>query len=77
MALGWPVSENGPLPGRHIFPVAKCRLQTALVLQVPWVLWLSPMVQQLMNSPGPPIHSAARLMSGSATPVICATRAGV
>ena len=76
MALGWPVRENGPLPGRHIAPVARCRLIRALVFQVPWVDWLSPMVQQLIHSPASPIHSAARRMSASGMPGDLGDRAG-
>lgn len=30
--VGWPVRENGPLPGRQIAPVARCRLTSALVI---------------------------------------------
>jgi hypothetical protein len=76
MAFGWPVSENGPLPGRQIAPVARCRLQIALVFQVPWVLWLRPMVQQLIHSGAVPIHSAALRMSASDKPQISATFSG-
>ncbi len=76
MALGWPVSENGPLPGRQIAPVARCRLISALVFQVPWVDWLSPIVQQLIHSPASPIQRAACRMSSSGMPVISATAAG-
>ena len=38
MALGWPVSENGPAPGLPIWPVAKCKLISAAFLSVPWML---------------------------------------
>lgn len=76
MALGWPVSENGPLPGRQIAPVARCRLTIALVFQVPCVLWLRPIVQQLIQAPASPIQRAARRMSSSGMPVIAATAAG-
>ena len=77
IALGCPVSENGPLPGRQILPVARCRLHSALVLKVPWVLWLRPMVQQLIHSPAAPIHSAAVRMSFASSPVAAATISGV
>src|SRR5471032_1908420 len=77
MALGCPVSENGPLPGRHILPVARCRLQIALVFQVPCVLWFRPMVQQLIHSGAAPIHCAAVRISDSGMPVISATLSGV
>ncbi|CAO0831490.1 hypothetical protein SMICM17S_03640 [Streptomyces microflavus] len=46
------------------------------MFHVPWVDWLSPIVQQLIHSPASPIHRAACRMSASGTPVIPATRAG-
>ncbi|MCY1430635.1 hypothetical protein D9M71_465850 [compost metagenome] len=58
-------------------PVARCRLQMALVCQVPWMLWFRPMVQQLIQFLAVPIHSAALMMSASASPVMAATRSGV
>lgn len=76
MALGWPVSEKGPLPGRQMAPVARCRLISALVFQVPWVDWLRPIVQQLVHSPAPPISRAASRSASSDTPVNSATTAG-
>ena len=76
MALGCPVSDMGPLPGRQIAPVARCRLQIAVVLAVPWVLWFRPMVQQVIHSPASAIIVAAVRMSDSESPVISATRCG-
>jgi len=77
MALGWPVSESGPAPGRQIAPVARCRLHTALVFQVPWVLWFSPMVHSdIQAGPASAIMAAAVRMSASRRPVIAATRCG-
>jgi hypothetical protein len=76
MALGWPVRENGPRPTRQIAPVARCRLHSALVFQVPWVLWFSPIVQQLIQLRASPIHPAAVRTSDSSSPVISATLAG-
>ena len=76
MALGWPVSDIGPLPGRQMAPVARCRLQMALALQVPWVLWLRPTVQQVIQSPASAIMAAAVRMSASANPVIWETLSG-
>lgn len=76
MALGCPVRENGPLPGRQMAPVARCRLTSALVFQVPCVDWFRPMVQQLVHSPASPISRAAVRMSSSGMPVISATAAG-
>jgi len=76
MAFGCPVREKGPLPGRQIAPVARCRLQIALVFQVPWVLWFSPIVQQVIHSPASPIKRAASRRSSSRSPVISETTAG-
>ena len=42
IALGWPVSENGPAPGLPIWPVARCRLISAAFLSVPLRLWFRP-----------------------------------
>ena len=35
MALGWPVIENGPVPGLPMRPVARWQLMIALTLSVP------------------------------------------
>ena len=35
MALGWPVTENGPMPGLPMRPVARWQLMIALTLSVP------------------------------------------
>ncbi|MNT81538.1 hypothetical protein D3C72_2211420 [compost metagenome] len=42
MALGWPVTENGPMPGRPMRPVARWQLMMALTLSVPDDDWLTP-----------------------------------
>ncbi len=42
MALGWPVTENGPAPGLPILPVARWQLMMALTLSVPAELWFTP-----------------------------------
>ena len=42
MALGWPVIENGPAPGRPIFPPARWQLIIALHLSVPLEDWFTP-----------------------------------
>ena len=42
IALGWPVSDSGPLPGRPMLPVARQRLMIARFLSVPTVDWLTP-----------------------------------
>src|SRR5690606_12938687 len=43
IALGWPVSEKGPAPGLPIWPVARCKLISALFLALPAVDWLTRM----------------------------------
>ena len=42
IALGWPVSENGPVPGLPMRPVARWQLMMALTLSVPCADWLTP-----------------------------------
>ena len=42
MALGWPVTENGPVPGLPILPVTRWQLMMALHLSVPAELWFTP-----------------------------------
>ncbi|MNZ99162.1 hypothetical protein D3C78_1184750 [compost metagenome] len=42
MAFGCPVSENGPIPGRPMRPVARWQLMMALTLSVPLCDWLTP-----------------------------------
>ena len=41
-ALGWPVTENGPIPGRPIRPVARWQFRIALTLSVPVADGLTP-----------------------------------
>ena len=42
IAFGWPVSENGPMPGRPMRPVARWQLMIALTLSVPAEDWFTP-----------------------------------
>ena len=42
MAFGCPVTENGPIPGRPMRPVARWQLMIALTLSVPIEDWLTP-----------------------------------
>ena len=42
MALGWPVIEKGPIPGRPIRPVARWQLMIALPLSAPELDWFTP-----------------------------------
>ena len=74
--VGLPGERERPAARRQIAPVARCRLQIALVFQVPWVLWLSPIVQQLIQFSASPIQRAAVRISSSAMPVISATLSG-
>ena len=76
MAFGCPVSDIGPLPGRQIAPVARCRLQIALVFQVPWVLWLSPIVQHVIHSPAVGDHRCGGADVGLGEPGDPATTVG-
>ena len=48
-ADGWPVRENGLLPGAAIFPVKKWRLSTIWLAQTPRTCWLNPIVQSDMT----------------------------
>ena len=68
MALGWPVSEKGPAPGRPICPVARCRLMRAVFLAVPALLWFRPWQYRLRLAGAVANHSAACQMSASGTP---------
>jgi hypothetical protein len=42
MALGWPVTENGPMPGLPMRPVARWQFRIAFTLSVPLSDWLIP-----------------------------------
>ena len=42
MAFGWPVSENGPMPGWPMRPVARWQLMMLLTLSVPQDDWFTP-----------------------------------
>ena len=78
MALGWPVSDNGPAPGLPIWPVARCRLISAALLSVPCVDWFSPWQYSDSVAPGlaEPLRRLRRFRA-SVTPQICATMLGV
>ena len=77
MALGWPVSEKGPAPGRPICPVARCRWISAAPLSVPWMDWLRPWHQKDSAFFARPNQRAAVTMSSAFTPQALATAAGV
>ena len=42
MALGWPVTEKGPMPGAPMRPVRKCAFRIVLTVSVPWDDWFTP-----------------------------------
>ena len=77
MALHWPVIENGDAPVRPMFPVMRARLLRAFTVSVPFVLWLTPMVQAMNAARAPPYSDAVRYSTSADSPVISATRAGV
>src|SRR5258706_667909 len=76
MALGWPVSEKGPEPGRPIFPVARWRLWIALFLPTPAVLWLTPMLHRVIAFSARPKIFAAFIISGRGRPQSWASGSG-
>ncbi len=49
IALGWPVSENGPIPCAPIRPVSRWQLMMLLTLSVPVEAWLTPIEKQVMT----------------------------
>ena len=77
MALGWPVSENGPAPGLPIWPVARCRWISAVFLSVPLADWFRPMVYSDKAAPAPPNQRAAWMMSRAGMPQTSAAAPGV
>ena len=68
MALGCPVSENGPAPGRPIWPVARCRLISAALLCGAVADWFSPWQYSDSVAVDAPNHCAACTMSAAGTP---------
>ena len=54
MALGWPVMENGPMPGRPIRPVSRWQLMMLLTLSVPEEDWLTPCENSVTTRSVPP-----------------------
>ena len=77
MALGWPVSENGPAPGLPIWPVARCRLISAAFLAVPLLDWFSPWQYRLRVAAEVANSRAPSSRSSLPMPQVCATFSGV
>ncbi len=77
MALGWPVSENGPAPGLPICPVARCRWISAAFFAVPLLDWFRPMVYSDRAAGARANQRAAWTISAAGTPQIAAAASGV
>ena len=74
MALGWPVIENGPIPGRPIRPEARWQLMMALALSAPEDDWLSPWLHSVTTFS---VRTQSALNASSSrrlSPVTSATR---
>ena len=77
MALGWPVSENGPAPGLPMWAVARCRLTSAVFLAVPLDDWFRPWQYRLRVAADVAKRRVASSRSAWLTPQTCATFSGV
>ncbi|VTY37840.1 Uncharacterised protein [Xylophilus ampelinus] len=77
IALGWPVSEKGPAPGRPICPVARCRLMSAAFFAVPLEDWFSPMQYRLSVAGEVAKRRVACIRSSTVIPQVWATFSGV
>ena len=77
MALGWPVSENGPAPGLPICAVARCRLISAAFLAVPLLDWFRPWQYRLSVAAEVANILAAASRSSLLMPQVWATSSGV
>ena len=77
IALGWPVSENGPAPARPTWPVARCRLISAVFFAAPLLLWFRPMQYSDSVDGDCENHCAACRICASLRPVSRADSLGV
>ena len=77
IALGWPVSENGPAPGLPIWRVAKCKLISAAFLAVPLLDWFKPWQYKLSVAWDVANNLAAANKSSFLMPHVSATMSGV
>ncbi|MQM39922.1 hypothetical protein KBTX_03962 [wastewater metagenome] len=73
MALGWPVSENGPAPGRPTRPVARWQLRMAPALSVPLLDWFTPWENRVSVRGVAANQSKNRATSASTSPQARAT----
>ena len=48
--LFWPRSGCSPVPGRPIWPVMLASAIRQRTLSVPWVCWLTPMPQRIIDA---------------------------
>ncbi len=68
IALGCPVTLNGPMPGRPIRPVARWTLIMALTLSVPAEDWFTPWLNRLTTRPVPANQSKNLATSAASRP---------
>ncbi len=73
MALGWPVTENGPEPGLPIRPVARWQFRMALTLSVPEADWFTPCEYTVITRSVAANRSKKCRTFSSASPVAVAT----
>ena len=69
MAFGWPVTLNGPMPGRPMRPVARWQLMIALTLSVPEADWFTPWLKTVTTFSVPIQRSRKAARSAGARPV--------
>ena len=53
IAFGWPVTLNGPMPGRPMRPVARWKLMIAFTLSVPQADWFTPWLKTVTTFSAP------------------------
>ena len=76
MALGWPVMDNGPMPGRPMRPVYRWALMMALTLSLPLADWLTPCENSVTTFSVVANQSSKRASASACTPQSAATCAG-
>jgi hypothetical protein len=74
MALHWPVMENGAAPTRPMLPVTRHSVLMSATVSVPWIEWLTPIVQATNARSARPKRNAASLMTSAGSPHSAATR---
>ncbi len=74
IALGWPVTLNGPAPGLPMRPVSRWTLMMAFALSVPAPDWFTPWLHSVTVRGCARHSSAKRAMSAGSRPVSSAAR---